>query len=87
MLISCWDKSVKSLLPLPKEAVAEGREIYENDSFTEFLSFCKDNGCFPTEDIFTIIRYGVNLYEEEQNYFEEDTERKIQLLDVFFEYE
>ena len=82
-LMNCWDKCVSLVNPLATEDIAEGKEILIEDSFTEFFDFCKEKGCFPNNDIYTLIRYGVNVYGDD-NYFEEDTERKIQLLDMIF---
>lgn len=82
-LMNCWDKCVSLVNPLATEDIAEGKEILIEDSFTEFFDFCKEKGCFPNNDIYTLIRYGVNVYGYD-NYFEEDTERKIQLLGMIF---
>ena len=82
-LMSCWDKCVTLVNPLAVEDIAEGKEILTEDSFTEFLGFCKEKGCFSNNDIYTLIRYGVNIYSDD-NYSEEDTERKSQLLDMIF---
>lgn len=82
-LMNCWDKCVSLVNPLATEDIAEGKEILIEDSFTEFLDFCKEKGCIPNNDIYTLIRYGVNVYGYD-NYFEEDTGRKIQLLGMIF---
>ena len=82
-LMNCLDKCVSLVNPLAAEDIAEGKEILIEDSFTEFFDFCKEKGCFLNNDIYTLIRYGVNVYGDD-NYFEEDTERKIQLLDMIF---
>lgn len=82
-LMNCWDKCVSLVNPLATEDIAEGKEILIEDSFTEFLNFCKEKGCFSNNDIYTLIRYGVNVYGD-ANYFEEDTGRKIQLLGMIF---
>ena len=86
-LVSCWEKCLTLVTPLAVDKVAEGKEIFTEDSFTEFLIFCRDNGCFPTSDVYTLIRYGVCVYgigDEDNNYFEEDHDRKEQLLDILF---
>ena len=40
-LMNCWDKCVSLVNPLATEDITEGKEILIEDSFTEFLDFCK----------------------------------------------
>ena len=43
-LMGCWDKCVSLVNPLATEDIAEGKAILTEDSFTEFLDFCKEIG-------------------------------------------
>ena len=84
-MISCWEKMLTLISPLKNGDIEEGKTIFLDDSFTEFLNFCKEKGCFPTEDVFTVVRYGVCDYEDgDSNYSEENCERRNQLLNVLF---
>ena len=94
-MVDCWTKTLEFVKPIPDEFVEEAREIYEEDSFTEFLDFCRERGCFGDcrddeecmqSDIWILVKYGVCDYEAgDSTYNEENTDRKIQLLDVLFD--
>ena len=83
-LVSCWEKCMSIITPLKAEDVEMGRRILNEDSFTEFLQYCKEKGCFPTDVVYTLVRYDVSVYEIDGNYEEEDYDRKEQLLNIIF---
>ncbi len=86
-MISCFEKTMEYVKPLPKNCLSKAKKIYLNDSFTEFLDYCKEHGCFGPEgsDIWTLVRYGVCDYESgDSNYSEENYEKKNMLCDVLF---
>ena len=79
--VSCFDRVMYLIKPLPEDKLKEAYEITCEDSFIDFLDFCVENHCF-TESQSTTLYEGIIMWEDlEGNYYEEDHNKLNQLYD------
>lgn len=73
--VTCFERVMHLVSELSKEKHKEAVEIIREESFTDFLDFCVDNGCFTKEQSSTLYD-GIVMWEDlEGNYWEEDYDK------------
>ena len=91
--VTCFERVLHFVKPLPKEKINDGIDIINNYSFQDFLDFLVENNCCSKEAASTLYD-GIVMWENlEDNYWEEDYGKlnslynKVGLtVDVFKEY-
>jgi hypothetical protein len=91
--VTCFERVMNLVKPLPEEKFAEAVKIIQEDSFQDFLDFCVENDCFTESQSITLYE-GIVMWENlESNYWEEDSEKLLNLYDsvgitekVFYKY-
>ena len=79
--VTCFDRVMHQVKPLPEEKLKEAYEIATEDSFIDLLDFCVDNSCFTKSQSDTIYE-GIVMWEDlEGNYHEEDPDKLTNLYD------
>jgi hypothetical protein len=79
--VTCFERVMNMVKPLPEEKLKEAYEITCEDSFIDFLDFCVENGCF-TEPQSTTVYEGIVMWEDlDGNYWEEDHDKLMNLYD------
>jgi hypothetical protein len=80
--VTCFERVMHLVKPLPEEKFAEAVEIIEENSFQDFLDFCVENDCF-TEAQSTTLYEGIVMWEDlDGNYWEEDYDKLMTLYDA-----
>lgn len=91
--VTCFERVMHLVKPLPEEKFAEAVKIMQNYTFSDFLDFCVDNNCFTKIQASTLYD-GIVMWEDlESNYWEEDGDKLLDLYDavgitekVFYKY-
>lgn len=80
--VTCFDRVMHLVKPLPKEKFKEAIEVIQENSFEDFLDFCVENNCFTKSQSITLYE-GIVMWEDlESNYWEEDYNKLIDLYDA-----
>lgn len=73
--ITCFDRVMNLVMPLPKDKHEEAVKIIQEWSFQDLLDFCVDNGCFTQMQSYTLYD-GIVMWEDlDGNYWEEDYDK------------
>lgn len=84
-LISAFEKAIQLSEPLKEEYRQEAYNIFAEDSFDEFLKYCWEHDALLLFS-YNVFRYDVYVYDsEEDNYYEEDYDKKVKILDKIFD--
>ena len=89
-MLSCWDKCMELVEPLPIKKHAVAKKILEDKSFSEFLDYCDDNKCFSAfSEHYILVKFGVCDYDagRKSEYFCYNPDRKNKLVGRIFDYE
>lgn len=79
--VTCFERVMHLVKPLPEEKHKEAVEIIQENSFQDFLEFCIENNCFDKMQSYTLYD-GIVMWESlEDNYWEEDYNKLLQLYD------
>ena len=79
--VTCFDRVMNLVMPLPKDKHKEAVEIIQEWSFQDFLDFCIENGCFTEMQSYTLYD-GIVMWEDlDGNYWEEDYDKLHELYD------
>lgn len=80
--VTCFERVMNLVKPLPEEKLKEAVEIMEDNSFQDFLDFCVENDCFTEAQSITLFE-GIVMWEDlDSNYWEEDYDKLIKLYDA-----
>ena len=52
--VTCFDRVMHLVKPLPKEKFKEAIEVIQENSFEDFLDFCVENNCFTKSQSITL---------------------------------
>lgn len=91
-IVPCWNFVLETQIePIKKEDRPEAYNILVEESFDEFLEYARDKGAILSDRILTYLQlecydYEINSHEY-LNYYEENYDKRNQLLDVLFDYE
>ena len=73
--VTCFERVMYLVKPLPEDKLKEAVEIIQEDSFQDFLDFCVENGCFMKPQAATLYE-GIVMWEDlDGNYWEENPEK------------
>lgn len=73
--VTCFDRVMNLVMPLPKDKQEEAVDIINNWTFQDLLTFCVDNGCFTEMQSYTLFD-GIVMWEDlDGNYWEEDFDK------------
>ena len=79
--VTCFERVMHLVEPLPKSQLREAYEITINDSLEDFLNFCVECRCFTELQSYTLYD-GIVMWEDlEGNYWEEDYDKLMDLYD------
>ena len=73
--VTCFERAMYLVKPLPEEKLREAVEIIQEDSFQDFLDFCVENGCFMKPQAATLYEGIVTWEDLDGNYWEENPEK------------
>lgn len=80
---TCFDRVMHLVKPMTDaRALRTAVEVYQDESLCDFLDYCVSVGCFTQEQSQTLYE-GIIMWEDlEGNYYEEDYDKKMALLEA-----
>lgn len=80
--VTCFERVMHLVEPLPKDKLKEAYEITIENTFNDFLDFCVECNCFTKGQSQTLYE-GIAMWEDlEGNYWEEDYDKLMMLYDA-----
>lgn len=80
--VTCFERVMHLVKPLPEDKLKEAVEIIQEDSFQGFLDFCVENGCFSKPQAATLLEGIVTWKDLDGNYWEEDPKKLVALYEA-----
>ena len=78
---TCFDRVLHLVKPIKKKDMKEAHKIITEYSFQDLINFGLEKGCFTTAQASTLYE-GIVMWEDlEGNYWEEDYDKYMALLD------
>jgi len=80
---TCFDRVMNLVKPMTvNRQLKEAVEVYQDESFEDFLDYCVSKGCFSQEQSQTLYE-GIIMWEDlEGNYYEQDHDKMMNLLEA-----